>query len=238
MNTAPRNVRRSRAFTLIEVLIAVTAFAIVLAAINTVYYAAIGLRNKTTAAIEGALPLEHTAAILKRDLANLVAPGGTMFGPLQSHSTSNSVAGQTSPNFYTTTGVIDETSPLADVQRVSYLLVASTNRNGKDLIRAVSRNLLPALQDQSEQQWLMTGVQTLTFVYHDGSQWRDSWDSTSADTTTGLSNSLPRAVKVQIQLASEAGVSSRLREPPVELVVPVTTRARTNVTQQASGGGQ
>lgn len=232
------------AFTLIEVLIAVAAFAIVLAAINTVYYAAIRLRNKTTVALENALPLEHTVTILKRDLAGIVLPGGTMFGPFQTSSTSNNVAGQVSPNFYTTTGFVDETSPWADVQRVSYLLVNSTNRSapsaGKDLVRAMTRNLLPALQDQQDQQWLMTGVQTLTFLYHDGTQWRDSWDSTIANPTTGLSNSLPKAIKVQIQLVPEENRNPRGRrgQPPIELVVPISAQARTNLMQTASGGTQ
>ena len=127
------------------------------------------------------------------------------------------------------------------MQRVSYLLVNSTNRaSGKDLMRAVSRNLLPALQDQQEQQWLMTGVQTLTFLYHDGAQWRDSWDSTTANPTTGLTNSLPKAVKVRIQLVTDSGASGsgRRREPPVEIVVPIMVQARTNQIQVAAGGAQ
>src|SRR5262245_8143918 len=140
----PRSIARdSRGFTLLEVLIAVTSFAIVLAAINSVYYAAVRLRNKTASALETALPVEHATALIKRDLANLILPGGALFGPLESASTSNHVAGQASPNFYTSTGVIDETSPWSDVQRVCYLLLPSTNgAPGRDLIRSVSRNLL------------------------------------------------------------------------------------------------
>ena len=61
------------AFTLLEILIAVAAFAIVLAAINTVFYSALRLRNSTTAAIERALPMEHALGIIKRDLANIAA---------------------------------------------------------------------------------------------------------------------------------------------------------------------
>jgi len=227
-----------RAFTLIEIMIAVAAFAIVLAAINTIFYTALRLRNSTTASIEKALPMEHALGVIRRDLANLVLPGGTMSGTLSTSSTSNSVAGQASPSFYTATGVIDETSPFAEVQRVSYLLVASTNNEiGKDLVRSVSRNLLPSLQSQTEQESLMTGVQTLTFLYHDGSQWRDSWDSTIENTTTGVSNGLPAAVKVQIQLATESsnGSRGRSREMPMELVVPLATQQRTN---QATGGAQ
>ena len=89
----------------------------------------------------------------------------------------------------------------------------------------------------------MTGVQTLTFLYHDGSQWRDSWDSTVANTTTGVSNGLPAAVKVQIFLATENGSGSRnrSRETPIELVVPLVMQQRTNqaaeVAAQAAAGG-
>ena len=238
MNTAPSINFGSRGFTLLEILIAVAAFAIVLAAINTVFYSALRLRNSTTSAIEKALPMEHALGVIKRDLANLVLPGGTMSGTFTTTSTSNSVAGQSSPNFYTTSGVIDETSPFAEVQRVSYLLTASTNRTGgKDLIRSVSRNLLPSLQDQNEQEWLMTGVQTLTFLYLDGTQWKDSWDSTIESTSTGMSNGLPAAVKVQLQLATESSSRSRSRELPIELVVPIVVQQRTNQTQQVAAGG-
>ena len=242
MNTT-RHHPSLRAFTLIEIMVAVAAFAIVLAAINTIFYTALRLRNSTTAAIEKALPMEHALGVIRRDLANLVLPGGTMSGTLSTTSTSNSVAGQASPSFYTTTGVIDENTPFAEVQRVSYLLVVSTNNGiGKDLVRSVSRNLLPPLQSQTEQEPLMTGVQTLTFLYHDGSQWRDSWDSTIESTTTGVSNGLPAAVKVQIQLATESssGSRGRSREMPMELVVPLVTQQRTNQAAQvaAAGGAQ
>ncbi len=244
MNAA-RQLKRS-AFTLIEIMIAVAAFAIVLAAINTIFYTALRLRNSTTAAIEKALPMEHALGIIKRDLANLVLPGGTMSGTFSTSSTSNSVAGQSSPSFYTASGVIDETSTFAEVQRVSYMLVASTNNGiGRDLVRSVSRNLLPTLQSQYEQEPLMSGVQTLTFLYHDGSQWRDSWDSTIENTTTGVSNGLPAAVKVQLLLATENSSGSRggSRDVPIELVVPLVMQQRTNqaaqvAVQAAAGGAQ
>jgi type II secretion system protein J len=231
----------ARAFTLLEILIAVAAFAIVLAAINTVFYSALRLRNSTTDAIERALPMEHALGVIKRDLANMVLPGGTLSGTFSTSSTSNMLAGQSSPNFYTASGLIDETSPFAEVQRVSYSLVATTNKSsGRDLIRTVSRNLLPSLQDQYEEEWLMTGVQTLTFLYHDGTQWRDSWDSTIENLSTGLSNTLPAAVKIQIQLVEEQNAASRVRsrDLPLELVVPIVAQQRTNQAPQVAAGGQ
>jgi type II secretion system protein J len=215
---------------LLEVLIAVTAFAIVLAAINSVFYGALHLRKKTADAVEGALPLQQTVAIIKKDLANIVAPGGMLSGELQSGSTSNQMAGQASPVFYTATAVIDNTSPWAEIQKVSYLLIDSTNRAaGRDLVRAITRNLLPAAtQDQPVQQRLMGGVEGIAFLFFDGVQWRDSWDSTTEQTK------LPLAIKVQISVAAEEKGRSLLA--PVELVVPLAVQPRTNQTAEATGG--
>jgi type II secretion system protein J len=224
--------RGARAFTLLEVLIAVVVFSVVLAAMNAVFYGAMRLRNRATAAMETARPTQQALALIKRDLASLVLPGGPLSGALQTTSTTNTIVGQASPAFYTASGLIDETSPFAQVQRVSYLLADSTNRTGgRDLFRAVSRNLLPTLaEDPPVLQWLMSGVDRLAFLFYDGMQWRDLWDSATEPTV------LPLAIKVQIALAiDERGQGVRA---PIELVVPVTVQAGTNQTQQATGGGQ
>ena len=207
----------SRAFTLLELLIAVVVFAIVLAAINAVFYGALRLRNKTTEALREALPIQQTLATIKRDLANIVVPGGPLSGVLQTTVATDMLPGRASPDFYTSTGLIDETSPWAEVQKVCYLLADSRDRTaGQDLIRAVTRNLLPAMVvDEPAQQWLMSGVQSLKFFYYDGTQWRDSWDSTTANTTTGLTNDLPQAIKVQVQLASNERGRPRSLSAPV-----------------------
>jgi prepilin-type N-terminal cleavage/methylation domain-containing protein len=251
MKTAHRRFKRKQGFTLMEVIIAVVAFAIVLAAINAVFYGALRLRNKTVASFDEALPLQQALAIIKRGLANIVLPGGTLSGSLQSRPTTGLntgsssagaatgtaiLPGQVSPNFYTAAGIADEISPFGDIQKVSYLLTDSTNGTaGKSLVRSVSRNLLPSLQEQPVQQSLMSGVQAISFLYYDGNQWRNSWDSTIADTRTGLTNTLPQAIKVQLALASER--IGRFAPAPIELIVPVVVQARTNGTTQASGGG-
>ena len=196
------------------------------------------LRNGITESLEQALPAQHALSVIQRDLANLAVPGGTLSSVFQTASITNVVGGQSSPDFYTTTGLIDQTSPWAEIQRVSYVLMDPTDRGavGKDLVRTVARNLLPPTADeQPAQQWLMGGVQGVTFYYYDGTQWRDSWDSTTADRTTGLTNNLPQAIKVQIQLASQQTGRALSVAAPIELVVPIVVQARTNRTQQASG---
>ncbi len=226
-----------RGFTLLEILLAILVFSIVLAAIHTVFFSAFKLRNKTSEAIERSLPLQQTLAIIKRDLANLVPPGGLLSGALQSTPTtspgsgmSGSLSRQNGPQFYTAVGIVDDNAPWGEVERVSYHLATATdNTPGMDLYRSVARNLLPLIQDETADQFLMSGVESLAFQYYDGNAWKATWDSTQADTTTGLTNNLPRAIKLELQLYNEN--RSYGAPAPVQLIVPVMVLARTNVAE-------
>lgn len=226
--------RPARGFTLIEVLLAVAVFAIVLAAINTVFFGALRLRNKTNKAFEIALPLQQTVGIVKRDLDGIMLPGGLLSGQLQTtvttlDSATGSLGLRVSPDIFTCTGIIDDTSPWAEVRKVAYFLVMPTNDTpGKDLIRSITHNLLPVTTDEPAQQWLMSGVEKMALQFYDGLTWTETWDSTTA-------TNLPRAIKVQITLAQADNSRSTLA--PVEFIVPVMVQARTNSTQQATGGG-
>jgi type II secretion system protein J len=226
-----------RAFTLLELLLAVAIFAVVLASINGVFYSAMRLQRKASGSIEEAMPLEQTLSLLKHDLQDLVPPGGTLSGAFQSGTISGNSSGMMIPpgstTFYTATGIIDTTSPWAQVQQVVYYLKnpASPRTAGKDLVRAVSRNLLPTIQQEFVEQWLMGGVERLQMAFFDGLTWRDSWDSTIPDPTTGQTNMIPQAIKVQLDLAANYGEP---RKAPVQILVPVVIQARTNQTQ--SGG--
>jgi type II secretion system protein J len=221
---------RPEGFTLLELLIAVMAFAIVLGAINAVFYTALRLRNKTTQAVEDSLPLQHAVRVIGRDLANVVPPGGTLSGELKSAQVTPDMIGQVSPDFYTTSGVLDHTSPFAQVQKVSYYLLESTNAPGsKDLYRVVTRNLLPTIEEQPVPEWLLGRVRTVAFLFLKGTAWQDTWDSSAEETV------MPAAIKVQIEMETDRPADVMM-EAPVEIVVPVTVQSRTNQTQQASGG--
>jgi general secretion pathway protein J len=232
----PTNQRRATAFTLLEVLIAVAVFAVVLAAVNAVFYGALRLRNGTTRSLEAAAPVTQALARLRRDLRGLVLPGGTLAPTFQSSDVStmemaSSGTRSAGPSFYSNTGKVEEGAPWGEVQQVTYYLRESTNRlaAGQDLIRAVRRNLLAQEQEPPDEEWLMSGVQRIQFSFHSGTQWRDSWDSTAE------TNSLPRAVRVELQLAQED--RTKPLRPPIRLVVPVIVVAPTN-TASAEGGAQ
>ena len=231
--------RRSRAFTLIEVLIAILILAMVMAVVHSVFHGALQLRNKTDQAFEDAIPLQHTLTLIKRDLANLAIPGGTLTGMLQTSPTTGSSKSathsgqQAGPSFYTASATVSDNSVMSEMQKVTYYLMPATNGgSGLDLVRSVTRNLLPVMTEEFSDQRLMGGVNALTFQFYNGSSWVDTWDSAATSTTTGATNNLPQGIRVQLTLSVESG---QLAQEPIEMVVPVMVQASTNST--TSGGG-
>ena len=230
-----------RAFTLLEVLIALFILAMVMAVVHSVFYGALQLRNKTDQAFDDAIPLQHALAMIKRDMANLTVPGGTLTGTFQTTATTGSTTSsshngqQAGPSFYTASGVASDSSTWAEIQKVAYYLTPATNGgNGMELIRSVTRNLLPVMQDEYSDQHLLGGVDNLKFQYYNGSAWVDTWDSTTTSTTSNTTNTLPQGIRVQLTLAVEAGKSA---PAPIELVVPIAVQPSTNTTSTTTGGG-
>jgi type II secretion system protein J len=224
---------KNEAFTLIEVLLAVGIFAVVLFAINTVFFSALKLERAVSRSVDERAPLNQALAILRSDLQGAVQPvtnsyvlprdfktgaGGSGLGAAQAASL----------EFYTTTGVIGEEVAWGDLQKVRYELVEPaerTNSNGRELVRIITRNVLPTTTVEEEEQLLAGGVESLEFLCYNGTDWRSTWDTTAGDV------GLPLAVRVRLQLALENPGVKVLREP-LELLVPITAQALTN---QAGG---
>ncbi len=244
-------------FTLLEALLAISVTAVLLAAISGILFTAFRVRNGVTDTIERAEPLERTLAIIRQDLSNLVLPGGVMSGtfqtaPLQSTSQSTNAstgpstvqlsallsqnppgqAGRSSPLFYVAVGQVDETSPFADIEQVYYFLAPPANNGrGLDLYRAVTRNLLPVMNEDPTRQLLMGGVDSINFEFWSPGtiqvgQWLDYWDSTNPDPMTEQTNNVPQAIRMTIQLVAPNGAVAA--GAPVQLVVPVSVQASTN----------
>ena len=140
-------------------------------------------------------------------------------------------AGSAGLDFYTSTGTISDKAPWGDLQEVFYELKAPTDRNerGMDLVRCLNRNLLATTTQTPEIQRLMGNVQTLEFECYDGTQWRNTWDTSSGDTN------LPATVRVRIQLAARPGEEASKTARPLEMLVPLVSQTRTNLT---TGGTQ
>jgi type II secretion system protein J len=218
---------RSKAFTLIELILAISIMAIILVAINGMFFTALRLRNTAVNSLEASLPVEQALDVIEHDLSNLVGStntNGVYFGPLQTINSTNVLPNQVGPDFFTSGGELDGMTPWSCGQKIDYLLTAPTNGHrgpGMDLVRAVTRNLLPLTQptQPDEQHAILSGVQSMMFLYYDGTQWDQVWDTTQQ-------TNLPLAIKVQIHMASARGAPAQAQ--PLELVVPVDVLLTTN----------
>lgn len=221
-----------RAFTLIEMILAVGIAAIVLISINAVFFSALHLRDATTSAVDEATPLEQAFSILRRDLQCAVPPNPTATMSLTGDFRTGNIASvgvsdNVNAEFYTATGALHENEPWGDIQRVTYGLktAMAASGPGKDLIRSVTRNLLSGTTPEITEQWMLGGVESIQFVCYDGAQWLSEWDTSS---TTAVNTNLPNAVRVLIQMAGKGGGNARPQ--PIELLVPIDSQSRTNTS--------
>lgn len=219
MNLNRPTPRLVRAFTLIELILAIGITAIVLVAINAVLFSALRLRESTSNAVEASLPEQQALTTLRRDLEGMMPPNtnGVFSGSFKAGGVSS--AGLNQPvdiELYTTTAALRANEPWGEVQRVTYELKPSGDPSapGKDLIRSVTRNLLATVTPMPEDQRLMGGINNIEYSCYDGTQWRNYWDTTMTDTN------LPGAVRVRIQLAGSDN------SQPIEMIVPVDAQPR------------
>lgn len=218
------------AFTLIEMVLAIGVAAIVLVTICSVFFAALRMRDATQQLVDNETPVDQAMATMERDLACAVTPtngttkilsGDFRFG--NGNISSIGISEPVSIEMFTTTGAVNDSKPWGEIQRVTYELrdPANPNSPGKDLVRTVTRNLLPVSTPDAEDQWMMGGVQSITFSGFDGTQWWNAWDTTGL---TSVNTNLPLAVKVDIQFAGNNNSA------PIEIVVPIDAVSRTNHT--------
>ncbi len=227
-----------RAFTLLELLLAMAIGAVVLLVINGTFFGALRLYNTTHDKIDVDLALQRTLGIVRRDLAGIMIPASptattnNFAGQLQSDATGTTALDDTAqritPDIHTNSGRIDGWSPFADVQTVTYYLSsASDGGPTKNLVRAANRNLLSASTETTiDGQVLLTGVSTAAISFYDGESWVETWDSTST-------TSLPSALKFSLVMAPREG-GNRADPAPIELIVPVIVKTTTTAQQEAT----
>lgn len=218
-------VNAQRGFTLLEVILAMAVGAIVILAIQTVFFSALRLRNTSERRVDSELALHRTLELVKRDFAGLMIPGGVLAADFQTATTytmNPAVSGErVSAEFFTNSGRIDYQTPFADAQRVAYYLSPEPGTQAFELTRTITRNLLSTREETPEIQPLLGGVQAAYFEYFDGSGWTASWDST-------VTSTLPTAVRLTLQLAGEP--NSTQLPAPIDFIVPIAATMAASTT--------
>lgn len=200
------------AFTLIEVLFATLAFSIVLAAINTVFYGALRMRERADETHRRIRPQFQALEIIKKDLRATFYSEDFRADRFWCEPVGGLSAAGDQLQFFSSTGVTSENSPWPDVQKIEYYLAPSMDPrkspNTMDLVRAVTRNFLTTIVEQPIEQRLASGISGFQLSFFDGEIWQETWDSEIQDPV------LPKAVQVYLEFAPTNYVNRANQFPP------------------------
>ena len=212
---------RPESFTLLEILLASASFAVIGAALVSVFSAAAKLSESAETRIQKCLPRSAVAGRLREDLVAALPPAGLLIGGFVGETQEESGARLDRLEFFSAAGRIGEELPWAEVQKITYYL--SEDDSGQlTFVRTVARNLLAEVVEEPTEERLLSDVEALEITYWDEDAWADSWDSAAED------GRLPSAVRVRITFAGDA-------EAPPSLECVVALVAEPRATAAASG---
>lgn len=228
-----RSLRRRRAFTLVELLLAVFMASILLAALYALFGRAVHLREQAAAHERDTRLRAHALAVLRNDLLNARVSGGTMAAILDGETTSTLSNFPGYLHFTTTTGRDDADNQYGDTQEVEYYVDTDPNTGSSTagmLVRMVYRVVLAETRTISSEDKLLPGVTSMVLSFFDGTEWNDTW------TVSDDAPDLPLAVRVTLNL--EAPDKNSPVPPPIEVLVPwQTQRSISTSTTTASTTG-
>ncbi len=245
------NRRLRSGFTLIEVLFATLAFAIVLAAINSVFYTGVRLRERVAEKEAIFKPRMRALEILKQDFRNTFYSEGFRAETFLAEPITGSSVNADRVQFFTTSGQTREEAPWSDVQMIEYYLAQTLDPrqdpNTLDLVRAVTRNILTSAFQPPVEQRLLSGISAFNLTFFDGEIWQETWDSQIQDPV------LPKAVQIYLEFDEET--QSGQLPPSIQQMVSILAEPRLaeeeegeegederddedNDDEEAAGGGQ
>ena len=221
-----------RAFTLIELVLAMAACAILLTAIYSFFSNAVHLRNDLMERTREARVRAHAASVIRNDLRNAIVSGGTLAATLEGSQQSPGGSFPGYLKFNTTTAPDAGEVPNPDVQQIEYYIVtdpAATDQKAGMLVRAHDRNLLAMVTEVATEEPLLAGMESMEVAFFDGTSWQDSWSVTTDSKT------LPEAVRVRLHPARKT--AGDFVPAPIEVLVPWTVEAAVETTTTATTGG-
>lgn len=213
-------------FTLIEILAASLAAALIFLAVYGILGRAIKSRDDATERIAQSRLRARAADVIRNDLQNGLISGGLLASALEGSIQSEKSHYPGYLRLTTTTGKNRSGETYGDVQQVEYYIVADNSdpSGGKSgtLMRVLTRDLLATVQEVSREETLLSHVESFEVAFYDGTDWQESW------LVSGSATTLPQAIRVHIK---QTAVSDRLPvPPPLEIMTPWATQPWTSTS--------
>ena len=202
----------ARGFTLLEILLASLAAALILSAVYGIFQHALRLRDSGDRRIRASRLRARAESVIRADLQNALISGGILAATLSGDSAGTDTSNLThtgAGNFpgylklTTTTGRDTSDDLYGDVQQVEYYIApdpaassggASSAASGI-LMRSITRDLLgtaslssAAQSTAAREEQILTGVQSFQVSFYDGANWQTTWQFSGLNTSaTGTS---------------------------------------------------
>ncbi len=200
-----------KAFTLLELLVAMSLMVVVAACLYSSLYTAFRARRSASAAVEPSMTAANAIDILKQDISGALPPKGILAGTfLGMNSTDGKGGDSDSVSFYTTRLHTREGKrPYGGIDLIELVLAQDDNDEGDvcRLVRRVTPSVISPRVLEPDEQVLCRNVRSLSIRYFDGFDWLDDWDSTAHG------NELPLAVEIGLQIAYKTSKSDKEAQP-------------------------
>jgi len=224
-------------FTLIEILVASVATAILLTALYGVFSRSVRLRDKATVRVQEMRLKDRALQLMRDDLRHALVTGARLAASLEGSMDAPESRFPGYLRFTTTTGPTTRDAFHGDLQEVEYFIAEdpwSTNQNTGALVRTHNRNLLAQVREDPREEVLLRGVEALEVRFFDGNNWLESWQFVDNEST------LPLAVEVTVRAAGARNAGA-LMAPAIQLMAPwsvqtLAASAEVDTTNSAAEG--
>ena len=191
---APRQ-RRKSAFTLLEMLVAMTLMSVLAGSLYASLHIAFTARRSAVSAIEPVRAAQLAIELVREDIESALPPTGILAGAFYGQDLTDS-AGRDADAllFYSSALGPEAAEGTGDITRIELAFVSPPDATERVLVRRSTTNLLAPETVEPSEEILCRGVLGFNLRYFDGSDWQDSWDSSSQD------NVLPLAVEVALEV--------------------------------------
>jgi general secretion pathway protein J len=226
------------AFTLLEVLLALSIMSVLAVALFASLHAAFKAKRSAEESLEAVRTGEATIELLRGELEFALPPRGVLAGAFTGRDWVGPGGGADDDvTFYSNAAPPPTTTHnTADVKKVMLTLLTLEGTGERVLARRVTSNLLATVRPEPDDEILCRGVFGLDLKYFDGTFWWNSWDSTLER------DALPVAVEVTLELdppksRTNAGDDRPLRFSRV-IQIPCTGEGDESEREPLSGGGE
>ncbi|MDG1891443.1 MAG: type II secretion system protein GspJ [Verrucomicrobiota bacterium] len=196
--------RARQGFTLLEILVASVAFAMIVMVIKVTLMESMDLRDRRLERMEKMNTRMRLIEIMQVDLRQCLLTETDLAPSFLGDSSNGGIQRADQLEFYACSGVILTNQPWGHLQKIRYYLGDPMDDGreelpeGMSLYRETTRNLLASSQQTIQPMPIANGLASLAFQYYDGTVWHDNWDSASEV------SKLPVAVRIRLEFVDDS----------------------------------